>query len=137
MSVVFFFFSSRRRHTRLVSDWSSDVCSSDLSLFGGGGDDTLLGGDGDDSLQGDAGNDFLDGGAGFDVYRWGPDDGIDTVSDEGFNAVLFNFAFDPSFINLGVGSLMVTLLGDTKDALHLGDFDPDDPFTNHTGITEF
>src|SRR5438093_2803906 len=29
-SVCFFFFSSRRRHTRLVSDWSSDVCSSDL-----------------------------------------------------------------------------------------------------------
>src|SRR5258706_4863866 len=28
--VSFFFFSSRRRHTRLVSDWSSDVCSSDL-----------------------------------------------------------------------------------------------------------
>src|SRR5438093_6247483 len=25
-----FFFSSRRRHTILVSDWSSDVCSSDL-----------------------------------------------------------------------------------------------------------
>src|SRR5215213_4088500 len=25
-----FFFSSRRRHTRWVSDWSSDVCSSDL-----------------------------------------------------------------------------------------------------------
>src|SRR5438046_7123317 len=29
---MFFFFSSRRRHTRLVSDWSSDVCSSDLDL---------------------------------------------------------------------------------------------------------
>src|SRR5258706_3706853 len=29
--VLFFFFSSRRRHTRLVSDWSSDVCSSDLT----------------------------------------------------------------------------------------------------------
>src|ERR1022692_3951673 len=29
-SVVFFFFSSRRRHTRLQGDWSSDVCSSDL-----------------------------------------------------------------------------------------------------------
>src|SRR5437016_13801245 len=28
--MLFFFFSSRRRHTRLVSDWSSDVCSSDL-----------------------------------------------------------------------------------------------------------
>src|SRR5258706_6572887 len=30
-SHLIFFFSSRRRHTRLVSDWSSDVCSSDLS----------------------------------------------------------------------------------------------------------
>src|SRR5262245_63487003 len=28
--VFFFFFSSRRRHTRCLSDWSSDVCSSDL-----------------------------------------------------------------------------------------------------------
>src|SRR5437016_9751911 len=31
---LFFFFSSRRRHTRLVSDWSSDVCSSDLIFDG-------------------------------------------------------------------------------------------------------
>src|SRR2546429_4170360 len=28
----FFFFSSRRRHTRCSRDWSSDVCSSDLDL---------------------------------------------------------------------------------------------------------
>ena len=28
----FFFFSSRRRHTRFTSDWSSDVCSSDLMV---------------------------------------------------------------------------------------------------------
>src|SRR5438876_4262888 len=27
-----FFFSSRRRHTRWTGDWSSDVCSSDLSM---------------------------------------------------------------------------------------------------------
>src|SRR5256885_4893680 len=27
---LYFFFSSRRRHTRLQGDWSSDVCSSDL-----------------------------------------------------------------------------------------------------------
>src|SRR5690606_40887477 len=27
---IFFFFSSRRRHTRFSRDWSSDVCSSDL-----------------------------------------------------------------------------------------------------------
>src|SRR5690606_41136771 len=37
---VWFFFSSRRRHTRFSRDWSSDVCSSDLrhtAYFGGGG----------------------------------------------------------------------------------------------------
>src|SRR5207253_5665329 len=28
----FFFFSSRRRHTRWPRDWSSDVCSSDLKV---------------------------------------------------------------------------------------------------------
>src|SRR5699024_2433394 len=28
--LMFFFFSSRRRHTRSKRDWSSDVCSSDL-----------------------------------------------------------------------------------------------------------
>src|SRR2546430_4357247 len=30
MYIHFFFFSSRRRHTRFDCDWSSDVCSSDL-----------------------------------------------------------------------------------------------------------
>src|SRR2546430_6027097 len=34
ISILFFFFSSRRRHTRFDCDWSSDVCSSDL-LAGG------------------------------------------------------------------------------------------------------
>src|SRR6266496_5088065 len=29
-AIVVFFFSSRRRHTRSLRDWSSDVCSSDL-----------------------------------------------------------------------------------------------------------
>src|SRR4051794_31349312 len=33
--VAFFFFSSRRRHTRWTGDWSSDVCSSDLSKIYG------------------------------------------------------------------------------------------------------
>src|SRR5437763_8629948 len=31
MFLSFFFFSSRRRHTRYIGDWSSDVCSSDLT----------------------------------------------------------------------------------------------------------
>src|SRR5688500_20351712 len=31
LALTVFFFSSRRRHTRLQGDWSSDVCSSDLN----------------------------------------------------------------------------------------------------------
>src|SRR5690349_23019837 len=41
---IFFFFSSRRRHTRSLRDWSSDVCSSDLSQpssIAGGAPDLL------------------------------------------------------------------------------------------------
>src|SRR5260221_8144142 len=34
-----FFFSSRRRHTRSLCDWSSDVCSSDLGGLGPTQDD--------------------------------------------------------------------------------------------------
>src|SRR6266536_6513816 len=33
--MISFFFSSRRRHTRSTRDWSSDVCSSDLTPPGG------------------------------------------------------------------------------------------------------
>src|SRR5438477_9371191 len=39
---VFFFFSSRRRHTRLTCDWSSDVCSSDLTVLADREDEGLL-----------------------------------------------------------------------------------------------
>src|SRR6266496_5085990 len=35
MHIRVFFFSSRRRHTRSLRDWSSDVCSSDLASFCG------------------------------------------------------------------------------------------------------
>src|SRR2546422_3588398 len=35
VAVCFFFFSSRRRHTRCSRDWSPDVCSSDLPLRAG------------------------------------------------------------------------------------------------------
>src|SRR5437879_947429 len=34
MLYLCFFFSSRRRHTRYIGDWSSDVCSSDLDKDG-------------------------------------------------------------------------------------------------------
>src|SRR5690242_20995133 len=38
---IYFFFSSRRRHTRLTCDWSSDVCSSDLHADDHGKHDDL------------------------------------------------------------------------------------------------
>src|SRR3712207_8382904 len=39
---VFFFFSSRRRHTRYWRYWSSDVCSSDLDRHAGHGTVTMV-----------------------------------------------------------------------------------------------
>src|SRR3546814_16513855 len=73
-----------------ISDWSSDVCSSDLaiqavggadSLYGGQGDDTLSGGDGGDMLAGNRGTDLLVGGLGRDTFWMGVPDGADTVAD--------------------------------------------------------
>src|SRR5256885_4971470 len=50
---LFFFFSSRRRHTRLQGDWSSDVCSSDLDQAVGGLEGCLVhGARGRDALPG-------------------------------------------------------------------------------------
>src|SRR5687768_18415143 len=46
MTLLGFFLSSRRRHTRCSRDWSSDVCSSDLYHAGG---QTIVG-DEDDGL---------------------------------------------------------------------------------------
>src|SRR2546426_11332224 len=42
MAVFLFFFSSRRRHTRLQGDWSSDVCSSDLIYYTTAGNAVIL-----------------------------------------------------------------------------------------------
>src|SRR5437764_15342891 len=39
---ILFFFSSRRRHTRYIGDWSSDVCSSDLMINGNRGMEALM-----------------------------------------------------------------------------------------------
>src|SRR3712207_6858074 len=40
--MIYFFFSSRRRHTRYWRDWSSDVCSSDLNADNAGPDSRRL-----------------------------------------------------------------------------------------------
>src|SRR5947199_565255 len=45
-NIIILFFSSRRRHTRCLSDWSSDVCSSDLTSLDqpvGDQEDAVLG----------------------------------------------------------------------------------------------
>src|SRR5467141_3329581 len=42
-SLFYFFFSSRRRHTRFKCDWSSDVCSSDLRVMREGGEQIASG----------------------------------------------------------------------------------------------
>src|SRR2546429_9954876 len=41
-TLCFFFFSSRRRHTRCSRDWSSDVCSSDLVMEDVSGKEALM-----------------------------------------------------------------------------------------------
>src|SRR5699024_12015814 len=47
-----FFFSSRRRHTRSKRDWSSDVCSSDLvQLFGGDDDEAATADEGTSQVE--------------------------------------------------------------------------------------
>src|SRR5256885_11428392 len=48
--MLLFFFSSRRRHTRLQGDWSSDVCSSDLRNQGGIGQRLVAGPDPDEAV---------------------------------------------------------------------------------------
>src|SRR5437868_7094647 len=49
--VRYFFFSSRRRHTRSKRDWSSDVCSSDLTGYGSEWRDALIGNIGGPELE--------------------------------------------------------------------------------------
>src|SRR5262245_65083069 len=70
-----FFFSSRRRHTRCLSDWSSDVCSSDLWPLSVCSAD--VGGPGPD-----AGTDAAEAGAGADGTGGAADGGRGGASGE-------------------------------------------------------
>src|SRR5262245_58129447 len=71
-----------------------------ITVDGGGGNDTILGSNGADLLIGGDGNDFIDGqqgndtaqlGAGEDVFQWDPGDGSDIVEGgDGSDTMLFN-----------------------------------------------
>src|SRR3546814_10293598 len=74
-----------------ISDWSSDVFSSDLYLAGNSADNTLSGMDGNDTLVGDAGSDSLIGGAGYDDYVVAVGSGTDVIDNTGggFDGIFF------------------------------------------------
>ena len=95
-------------------------------LFGEAGNDTLQGGAGNDYLIGGLGDDQLAGGDGDDVYYYSSGEGTDHISDSGgTDWLVFNDIYW-SQVGLGVGSLKLTLPG--GGAIHLDDFDPDNPF---------
>src|SRR3546814_7880310 len=82
MRFCFFFFKQKTAYEMRISDWSSDVCSSDL--YGRAGNDTLTGGLGNDTLSGDGGNDtfVFNAGDGQDVItEWGNSGGGDSGTD--------------------------------------------------------
>src|SRR3546814_7235430 len=82
MRFCFFFFKQKTAYEMRISDWSSDVCSSDL--YGRAGNDTLTGGLGNDTLSGDGGNDtfVFNAGDGQDVItEWGDSGGGDSGTD--------------------------------------------------------
>jgi len=102
------------------------------SLVGNAGDDALVGGDADDVLNGGVGDDFLAGGAGNDTYVFNPGDGVDRIQDdEGANILRFGAGVTPDMLTLGQGSILIRV-GDSGDAIHLGDFDFSDALGLHT-----
>jgi VCBS repeat-containing protein len=114
----------------------------DDSLLGEGGNDTLMGGDGNDYLEGGPGNDFMDGGAGDNTFYFKAGDGFDTVVVSGgndntrpTNTAQFAYFSDGAFLRLG--SLVLSFRGHPNDVIRFPDFDPDNPYANHTGISQF
>ena len=58
-------------------------------ISGGDGFDTIAGDDGADIIAGNAGNDIINGGAGADTFIWNLGDGVDTITADNTDALLF------------------------------------------------
>src|SRR5262245_32810196 len=102
-----FFFSSRRRHTRCLSDWSSDVCSSDLAPRSGGSAMGFSRGPGPSANFGNrsiGGGNFATNGRQSFAAR-GNWNGRRNFSDfrrhRGFRGPAFAFGFGPSYYDYG------------------------------------
>ncbi len=104
------------------------------TLAGGEGSDVLFGQAGNDTLQGSAerdyligglGDDSLDGGEGDDIYYYATGEGNDRISDSGGTDWLVFNDINWGQVQLGVGSLKLTVPG---GEIHLDDFDPDNPY---------
>jgi Ca2+-binding RTX toxin-like protein len=96
-----------------------------LSIDGGGGDDTIRGGDGNDQLSGGSGNDSVDGGrgtdlvllgAGADSFTWDPGDGSDTIEGQaGDDTLVFNGSNANENIDLSANGSRVRLFRDVAN----------------------
>ena len=83
------------------------------SITGGDGNDTLFGGDGDDVIIGGRGSDKLFGGAGNDTFVWNPGDGSDTIEgQDGSDTMLFNGANIAEKIDIEANHHRVTFTRD-------------------------
>ena len=94
-------------------------------LDGQEGNDVLTGGSGNDQLHGGSGDDQLSGGGGDDLYFYKPGDGIDHITDSGGNDLVIFTNISSGQVEIGVGSLKITVPGGGE--VHLDDFDPAHP----------
>ncbi len=102
-------------------------------LRGDAGDDTLFGGDGNDTLDGGEGNDRLYGNAGVNTFAFGPDWGVDVVSDfsagEKLDLSATSFQFSDLIIEqigpdtrISAGTNTISLVGITATTITAADF---------------
>lgn len=94
-------------------------------LWGEAGHDILAGGAGSDHLSGGLGDDILVGGGGNDVYYYNLGEGTDRITDSGGMDWLVFSNVLAGEVEIGVGSLKISLPG--GGSVHLDDFDPAHP----------